>query len=591
MLQLMKKLYKYTLVAVLVFFGLHNQILAQQGDGYAFDQTQIIVGDRTLTVQKAFKISEMPTVVDIPVTMGELDYQLVPKRPATQISPQLIEPAKIRIREPLEKLYHGFVKAGAGTFATPYAEAFYTSTRNRDLAYGVHAKHISSHDGINQPVAFSGYSKTNFDLWGKKVLNKHSLEAGIGYNLDGYHYYGFDPQDQEVSKKDIRQKFSDLAIRIDLTSYYRDSSKVNHNIGLDTYSYSDRYNAKETGVKATTQWRTWRGDQYYTLDANLDFMGFKSGDLKPFEFMHDTTGVFLPGKSYNNVIFNATPRILVAKHGLRAMVGLGVYAQFDAKARFHAFPDIEVSYSLFNDIFVPYAGLTGSVNRNSFKTLSHQNPFILSTPHLSDPDENALHNSVVKYDLFGGIRGTISDKISFNTRIGYNRINNTPLFINDTIVSVENRFMVIYDDVQTFSILGELSYKTSSKWTAIARGQLFTYETNDQKEAWHMPSYRFSLLGAYSLFDKFMLSTEMALVGKRYAKSYFPISNLEMEPGGYYKVEMKPYFDLSLKAEYQYSARLAAFVETHNLTGTKYDMYYRFPVQRVFIMGGLKLSF
>lgn len=85
----MKRQYLYILLAVLVFSGVHLHTAAQ-GGGDAFDQTQIIVGDRTLTVQSAFKISEMPTVVDIPVTMGELDYQLVPKRPSTHITPQLI---------------------------------------------------------------------------------------------------------------------------------------------------------------------------------------------------------------------------------------------------------------------------------------------------------------------------------------------------------------------------------------------------------------------------------------------------------------------------------------------------------------------
>jgi len=273
------------------------------------------------------------------------------------------------------------------------------------------------------------------------------------------------------------------------------------------------------------------------------------------------------------------------------MVGLGIYGQFDSKARFHAFPDLEVSYSLFNDMFIPYAGLTGGVERNSFKSLTHENPFILSNTSPYRTDDNPLKNSVVKYDIFGGIRGSISEKMSFNTRVGYKRVDNTLLFINDTLVSVENRFTVVYDRIETFSIMGELSYKNSKKWTATARGEVFAYSSNDQEEAWHLPKYRFSLLGSYSLFDKFILSAEMALVGKRFAKSLRPVSDHEVQPGGFYKIELDPYFDMSLKAEYKYSGRISAFIEANNLTGTKYDMYYRFPVQRVFILGGLKYAF
>ncbi|NEN22874.1 hypothetical protein G3O08_05105 [Cryomorpha ignava] len=564
---------------------------AQGGEGDAFDQTQIITGDRTLTVQKAFKISEMPTVVDIPVQMGTLTYEMIPKRPATEITPEPIEPATVKIREPLEKLYHGFVKAGAGTFATPYVEAFYTSNRDRDKSYGVHARHLSSHDGVNQPVAFSGFSETNVDLWGKKIFKQHSLQTDLGYALNGYHYYGFDPQDAEIDKKDMRQRFNDFSLSADYRSYYRDSSRINHNIGLDSYYYSDSYDANEIGVKATTQLRSWRGDQYYTLDGGLDFVGYNTGDLKAFDFMSDSSGIFIPANDYTNVIFHATPRILLVKNGFRAMAGLAVYGQFDSKARFHAFPDLEVSYSLFNDIFIPYAGVTGSVERNSYKTLSRENPFILSNLSHYGTDDKPLINSIVKYDLFGGIRGTLSDKMSFNTRIGYKKVDETPLFVNDTLVSEENRFLVIYDQVQTFSMMGELSYKNSEKWSATARGEIFTYSANDEQEAWHMPKYRFSLLGSYTLFEKLSIGAEMALVGKRYAKSLRPVSDVQIEPEGFYKVELDPYFDLTLKAEYRYSNRISAFIEANNLTGTKYDQYYRFPVQRVFLLGGLKFAF
>ena len=172
---------KYAIVKSFLVFSVAlvgaNAAMAQGGEGDAFDQTQIITGDRTLTVQQAFKMSDMPAVVDIPVQMGTLSYEMIPKRPATEITTEPIEPAKVKIREPLEKLYNGFVKAGAGTFATPYIEAFYTSSRDRDKSYGVHARHLSSHDGVNQPVGFSGFSETNVDLWGKKIFKEHSLQA------------------------------------------------------------------------------------------------------------------------------------------------------------------------------------------------------------------------------------------------------------------------------------------------------------------------------------------------------------------------------------------------------------------------------
>ncbi|MCA1763532.1 MAG: hypothetical protein ABR574_07040 [Cryomorphaceae bacterium] len=559
-------------------------VMAQPEPDEGFDQTLIITGNRTLTVQKAYKISELPSVVDINSDQIELKYQLIPRRPITEIKLEQIEPAKVKVREPLEKLYHGYVKGGAGTFATPFLEASYTSTRKRDFAYGVRARHLSANDGINRPVAFSGFSENAAELWGKKVYKKHSLETALSYNRNAYHYYGFDPQDANIDKKDIKQAYSDISLNGKWKSYYRDSSRVNHTLYLNSYFLTDRYDASEVGVNVAADLESIRGNQFYTLNTGLDFIGYQSGELRPFDFMDDTSGTSLGSTDQNNAIFKAVPKILFAKGGLRAAVGLGIYGQFTNKARFHAFPDLEVSYSLFNNIFIPYAGMTGSVERNGFRTLSRDNPFILS-------NIRALENSVVRYKLFGGIRGTISDNLSFNLGASYQRVDDQVLYVNDTLVSSENRFDLIYDDVKTLTLKGEVTYRYGEKWSATVSGHVFSYSVENEEEAWHLPSHRFALKADYNLFDKFIIGGELAWVGKRMVKSYLPVDNIEPNEAGFTAIELDAYVDLSLSAEYRYTNRLSVFVEGHNLTATKYDIYYRFPTQRVFILGGAKYSF
>ncbi len=142
-------------------------IIAQENgnDQGGFDQTQIITGDRTLKVQKAFKISDMPKLLEISVPENEFEYALIPKRPARQIDLEPIPPAKVKVRKPLEKLYKGFVKGGVGTFATPYLDAYYASIRDRDLAWVARLRHLSSNDVINREVAFSGFSENISEAW------------------------------------------------------------------------------------------------------------------------------------------------------------------------------------------------------------------------------------------------------------------------------------------------------------------------------------------------------------------------------------------------------------------------------------------
>lgn len=549
-------------------------------DGGGFDQTQVITGDRTLTVQKAYKITDMPEQLDIDVEVAEPGYQLIPKRPATDIELEPIEPAKVRVREPLEKLYHGYVRAGVGTFATPFIDAMYASTRDRDLAYGVRVKHNSANDGINRDVAFSGFSENLVNLWGKKVFGKHSLRGDIGYRRNVWHYYGFDPQGLDVDKKDIKQRFNLFHLNADWKSYYRDSSKVNHDIGLDAYHLDDRYEASELGVKATANLRSYRGSNFYSLDAAFDLISYDAGKLEAFDFAPDT---FLMAHDQANAILHATPKIVLRSGGLRAEVGLGLYGRFSNQADFHAFPDIDFSYSLFNDIFIPYAGITGSVKRTSYRTLTDENPFVLSNLE--------LRNEIERYKIFGGIRGSVSDKVSFNVGASYAKADEVALFVNDTLVSRENRFNVVYDGVNTFALTGEISYLNDEKWGATFRGEIFSYDTDREAEAWHLPDYRFSLNANYNLFDKFIIRADLAYIGPRKFKSLWPLPDQAATAGGYWVAEADAYLDLGLGIEYRYTTRLSAFVEAYNLTATKYDVYYRFPAQRTFIRGGVKYAF
>lgn len=575
--------YLKNFILALVMSTAVGNLFAQEQEG--IDRTQVITGDRTLTVDKAFKITESPTEVPVPSRTVDTVYTLLPKRPAVTVTADPISPARIKVREPLDPLYHGYVAGGAGTFQAPFLEAMYTSTRKRDLSYGVKYRHLSANRGIRE-VAFSGFSQNELAAWGKKIFRKHSIESKASFNRDVYHYYGFDPQDTDIAKGDIRQRFELFSLNNKWKSYYSDSSKVNHDIDLNVYNLNDRRGAGEFGIFAGGELHAFRGDQFYTMRTGLDIISYSSDGVEPFAYM-PANGEALPAETdarTANGILYAVPQILLRKGNLSAAVGMGIYLQVENTGRFHAFPDAEVSYSLFDNILVPYAGITGSVNRVGYRTLTTANPWVLNSLD--------VQNSVTKYNVFGGIKGTVSDEVSFNTRVSYIQTDNMPLFVNDVIFSTENRFNVLYDNIATFSMLGEMTYALNEKWGATASVELLSYDTDREAQAWHLPSHRISLGGTYNLFDKLTAGLTLTWIGTRQAKSLLPVPGTEVLPeAGFIPVELDAYLDLSLSAEYRYTARLSAFVEAHNLAGANYDIYYRFPAQRLFVLGGARYLF
>src|SRR5690606_13056123 len=125
------------------------------------------------------------------------------------------------------------------------------------------------------------------------------------------------------------------------------------------------------------------------------------------------------------------------------------------------------------------------------RTITNVNPWVLN--------QLEFKNTVVKYNLFGGIRGSLGKNASFNFKVSQKRATDTPLFVNDTLFSKENRFKIVYDDLNIFSILGEFSFHNSDKLELMLRGEIFSYGTDKEAEAWHLPTYEITLAGNYNL--------------------------------------------------------------------------------------------
>ena len=100
--------------------------------------------------------------------------------------------------------------------------------------------------------------------------------------------------------------------------------------------------------------------------------------------------------------------------------GLSIQGNINEKANFHIFPDVELSYNLFKNIFIPYGGWQGNVQRNTFNGLRLENPFI--------SEDITLQNTIQKSKLFAGIRGSLSSKFTFNLSVSFDNLDSMYFF-------------------------------------------------------------------------------------------------------------------------------------------------------------------
>ncbi len=543
------------------------------------EQEIISIGERELTVGEAQKIAELPSTIDTTTNAYQMSYDIIPRQVEVNYEVKPIKAAKLNVKEPLTKLYRGYVKAGVGAYTTPLLMVRYNSLRSRDWAYGVKLDHLSSNGGL-KGLGNSAYSDNLADVWARKYLKKHTLEVGLNYERNVNHYYGYVP-DEDIEEKDFEQRYSTVGFRAALQSYHRDSSKINHRVWTSYQKMNTLLTSSEGNFKIGTSLSKWEGIYKFGLDAEFDRNSMSCG-LNYID--EDVLAVidYIGPEDVNNTIIDISPSIKTQTGDLTATVGLGIVTDGTDGTRFRFYPRAYVSYSLFDDLFTPYAGLTGDLTRNSLHSLSRENPFILPCPQLTNTSKN--------YDLYAGIRGTIIDNLSFNAKVSVAAYDDFAYFINDTIYSDENAFEMRYDDLNALSINGELSYKHSDALTFTGALTLTTFTPDDFEKAFNLPTVEFSTTAIYDLNNQFVVKATIYAAGDRYGATSRP-NGVDDGVNGLYKQKLRSYVDSNLSFEYRYTKKISAFLELNNITGGKYPRWYNYPVQPFLVMGGLTYSF
>lgn len=562
--------FKYSLLLFVFVLGTTVKMVSQT----VLDSMLIIsVGSYKPTIVDANKIVANPTIVDSTKKLKVNGYGINNSRKVTtgyDVEP--IEAAQM-VGEPLTKLYNGLVKIGFGNYKTPYGEAWYNNLRSKDYAYGLRLKHLSSQTQL-EDYGFGGFSDNEVSLYGKKFLKEHTLSGNFDYKRNVVHFYGYDTSKFDISDKDFTiQRFNYFGASAELKSHYTKAERYNHDVKLDFYNMQDTYKSSESNFKASGYIQTAVLKEVLKVNASVDYYNYKT--------ISDTT---------NNTIITINPNFIATGEKYRASIGVTGAMDIFVKSKFYFYPNIDLSYNIADNIIVPYAGASGKLQKNSFKSITDENPFVLS--------DLTMNNSNHKYELYGGLKGTLSSTIAYNARVSYSSIDNMALYVNDTMsVNInnspqllENRFDVIYDDATLLNIRGEVSYQQREKLRINLRGEYFSYKMDLEQKAWYNPQLEFTLSANYNLRDKIVARVDLYYIDSQFAKTLVADTS---SPTGKKVVaqELKGVFDANIGLEYRYTKKLGFFLNFNNIANFRYYRYNNYPTQRLGFMAGLSYSF
>lgn len=553
--------------------GRMHELRAQQ-DSLEMDVT--FTGSMELFLKNSNKLSSWPQLRESVVELPSIKYTLLPFKHDVEIEPRKIEAAKVNIEDRLSKLYRGYIRGGFGLYTTALLDAYYMDERSRNGSWGVEFKHLSSAGGVALEDSIPDqFSENSAHLWGRRFLKKHAIEGDLKWRRQVAHAYGFDPYlfwDANSSEDALRQRFNKVAGSIALESYYRDSSKVNYRGDIRFRNYSDQVDGVENNVDVSGHARKHIGSELYKLHFGVNYNEFKFQELLSGE-----------DQTKSNVLLQIRPMVTTHAGQLTVNVGAGIWLDARGSQPFHFYPLAEASYSLLDDLFVPYAGIGGQMELNTYASVTGDNPFALS--------DIELRNTNRKIEAYGGIRGSLSSSTSFNARVSSTRYEDFLYFVNDSIGGAGNRFSTLYDNLSVFNLRGEVSVNTSDNFRLQARGDYFIYSEENELHAWYQPTTRVTLAATYDIENKLIASLEIFTEGKRKAKSLVQHQDGVLEDGGFYTVDLRGYADANLNVEYRYTQRLSVWLRLNNFLASRYQRWNMYPVQRFNAMMGASYSF
>jgi hypothetical protein len=342
----------------------------------------------------------------------------------------------------------------------------------------------------------------------------------------------------------------------------RSDADLNFSIAPRLYLLNDNFSNKETGFDLGMTATKWFNEKHpLRVTIRPDFTSFT-----------DTVS-----QKLNNIYLQ--PSFTIHTDFLQFKIGGNFVNNRD---EFSIFPDAEVTLRVWGDGIQAFAGASGDLRKNTYRSISRYNPFIQIR-------ETKLQNT--RFDnYYGGVKGNLG-WLEYNGQVGYSKASDLALY--QTLFQTDNdgqqltRFHVLYDTVKIFNIQGTVKLVPMKDLVVTATLSQNVYDTEtsgtyeDELAAWGLPEIEGNFGAVYSLLE-----------GKANLKANFYIADkiaYRDEIGAFGKGQAL--YDLSVGGTYYFTKNVGAFLDINNLLNNKRERWYRYPTVGLNFLGGIVARF
>ncbi len=492
-----------------------------------------------------------PPVAD--TSKPRLQYNIPNPNLLFAYQPGTLKPLALQIDTSISFANTNYIKAGFGSLRTPYFQAGFSFGDGSTAGANIYAKHVSSQgkrdyqDFSNTEIKLSGFYKTAKNL---------EWNAMLGVKQDRTFKYGYEPQTLTFQEDSLRQRFQTISARVGMRNINTTAFGINYSPELKIDIFNDHLKNSESNTVLNLPMEKSLNDDF-SVTVGLVF---------------DLTRLSPKGKNVvNNNLWYLSPSVSYKSTTFR--INAGIRPSWD-NGEFKMFPNIHAEIGTADQRFTLQGGWTGHVRKTTFQYLAGQNPWLWVPA--------TLENTWIE-ERYAGFKGSAGDHFSYSARVGFNQLNNQPLFINDTSAAGDGKSFTVVnaDRIKVTNLGGEIGYTVEEKFSFITSLYLNQFSgLRGQPYAWGLlPLELNTALRIQVVKDLWIKGDLFGWSGPKYLRKDGNDANL------------KGAFDLNAGLEFKVQKNISVWAQFNNIFNKQYQRWNQYPVYGFNLVGGIIFTF
>ena len=568
------------ILGIMSLVGFSQEERKQTNDTLDTDVVNV-VKPYTPKISDAFKVKAIPSTEDA-TTMAkkEIRYNIFSIPVASTFTPAKGKAADVE-KAKKERLFANYASLGVGTYTSLLGEVYLNHAISRSESVGGYISHHSSQGGIDGVRLDDDFMDTKVNINYATQMRDYSWNVDAGYQFQSYNWYGIPNAanlltDEMIGTISPQHKYHTFEFGGDINF----ENRMLTGGSFRFRRFADNLDSGENRFVAKANLDIPIRDAIINTTVKIDYLGgtFDQGYFDGNEV------------KYGNFQIGIAPTYpIVRDEDLTVDVGVSTYYMNDTEAgknKFYIYPKVTASYRLVHEILISYGGIEGDLQQHTYHGFASENPFVSPTLFIQPTNQ--------QYNAYIGLEGKLSNNMSYNIRGSYYASSDQALFKSnafspqaDKNYTYNNSFGVVYDDVKTFKIFGELNVDINRNFNLGLKASYFNYSTDDEAEAWNLPDFEASLFMDYQITEKWFAGANLFYVGERLdeqviADPVSPVTTL---------MSLDSYFDANAHVGYRINERWSAYVKVNNIANQDYNRWLNYPVQGIQFLAGTTYKF